>query len=109
MSEKSTLFLDVDEILFKGSFGEAMWDSPVDIADDKNIKDWIRGLREDGGGGCVILVLHHGSFLLTPVSGIATSLSSGSSKRPPLQLSENNGLGLRLPILTFRPNWIKWM
>ena len=51
MSEKSTLFLDVEEIQLKGSYGEAMFGSPVDITTDQNIKDWVWGLREDGGGG----------------------------------------------------------
>ena len=53
MSEKSTLFLDIDEFEIRGSIGEPMWDSPQDITADKNIRDWIGGLREDGGGGYV--------------------------------------------------------
>lgn len=53
MTPESTLFLDVDEILFKGSFGEPMWGSPVDVARDASMREWIRGLRQDGGAGCV--------------------------------------------------------
>lgn len=59
MSEKSTLFLDIDEFEIRGSIGEPMWDSPQDITADKNIRDWIGGLREDGGGGYV----HHSDIL----------------------------------------------
>lgn len=53
MSKEATLFLDVEDFEMKGSFGEAMWDSPVSIASDKNIRDWIHGLRQDGGAGYV--------------------------------------------------------
>ena len=53
MSEKPTLFMDVDEIALKGSHAESMWGSPVDITCDSDIKDWVHGLREDGGAGCV--------------------------------------------------------
>ncbi|RPD57630.1 hypothetical protein L226DRAFT_610663 [Lentinus tigrinus ALCF2SS1-7] len=54
MSKDATLFLHVDEFELKGSFGEAMWDSPVDIASDKNIRDWIHGLRQDGGASNIL-------------------------------------------------------
>ncbi|KAI0746002.1 hypothetical protein C8Q76DRAFT_688892 [Earliella scabrosa] len=54
MTPESTLFLDVDEILFKGSFGEPMWGSPVDVARDASMREWIRGLRQDGGAGNVL-------------------------------------------------------
>ena len=54
MSEKPTLFLEVEEISLKGSYGEVMWGSPINIAADANIKDWVQGLREDGGGGYVV-------------------------------------------------------
>ncbi len=51
MTKDATLFLDVEEFELKGAFGEAMWGSPVDITSDKNIRDWINGLRQDGGAG----------------------------------------------------------
>ncbi|KAI0744197.1 hypothetical protein C8Q80DRAFT_884111 [Daedaleopsis nitida] len=54
MSPDSTLFLEVDEIQLKGAFGEAMWDTPIDVFSDRNIKEWISGLRQDGGAGNVL-------------------------------------------------------
>lgn len=55
MSSDSTLFLDIDEISIKGASGESLWGSPVNIANNPNIGDWIHGLRQDGGGGYVRL------------------------------------------------------
>ncbi|TBU61645.1 hypothetical protein BD310DRAFT_974965 [Dichomitus squalens] len=54
MTEESTLFLDVDTIVLKGAFGEAMWGSPVDSSNDPKVRDWIHGLRQDGGAGNVL-------------------------------------------------------
>ncbi|CDO69219.1 hypothetical protein BN946_scf185042.g121 [Trametes cinnabarina] len=54
MTEKSRLYLDVDEFDVLGSPGEPMWGSPVDIGQDANIREWMEGLRQDGGGGNVL-------------------------------------------------------
>ncbi|OSD07099.1 hypothetical protein PYCCODRAFT_1474457 [Trametes coccinea BRFM310] len=54
MTKKPRLYLDVDEFDLLGSFGEPMWGSPVDIAQDVNIREWMEGLRQDGGGGNVL-------------------------------------------------------
>ncbi|KAI0705076.1 hypothetical protein C8T65DRAFT_653139 [Cerioporus squamosus] len=54
MTKDATLFLDVEEFELKGSFGEAMWGSPVDIASHKDMRDWIRGLRQDGGASNIL-------------------------------------------------------
>ena len=52
LTEESTLFLDVDEIVLKGAFGEPMWGSPAEVvSDDRRIREWIHGLRQDGGAG----------------------------------------------------------
>ena len=51
MTEEATLFLDVDTIVLKGAYGEATWGAPVDASNDPKIRDWIQGLRQDGGAG----------------------------------------------------------
>ena len=51
MTEEATLFLDVDTIVLRGAFGEATWGTPVDASNDPKIRDWIHGLRQDGGAG----------------------------------------------------------
>ncbi|OBZ70855.1 hypothetical protein A0H81_09085 [Grifola frondosa] len=50
MTPERYLFLDVDQFQLKGGFGEERWGSPADIANDPNIREWLQGLRQDGGG-----------------------------------------------------------
>ncbi|KAI0645924.1 hypothetical protein C8Q79DRAFT_967013 [Trametes meyenii] len=54
MSDTSRLYLDVDEFELLGCFGEPMWGAPVDIAQDKDIHEWMLGLRQEGGAGNVL-------------------------------------------------------
>ncbi|KAH9858975.1 hypothetical protein C2E23DRAFT_800798 [Lenzites betulinus] len=54
MTEHPRLYLDVDEVDVLGSYGEPMWGAPVDISQDVNIKEWMFGLQQDGGGGNVL-------------------------------------------------------
>lgn len=51
MTSEPRLYLDVDEIDLLGAFGETTWGAPVDIAQDPNIREWMIGLEQDGGGG----------------------------------------------------------
>ncbi|KAL1946002.1 hypothetical protein VTO73DRAFT_2004 [Trametes versicolor] len=54
MTSERRLYLDVDEIDLLGAFGETTWGAPVDIAQDPNIREWMIGLGQDGGGGNVL-------------------------------------------------------
>ncbi|KAI8993892.1 hypothetical protein BD414DRAFT_266456 [Trametes punicea] len=54
MTEQSRLYLDVNAFELLGCFGEPMWGSPIDIAQDATIREWMLGLQQDGGGGNVL-------------------------------------------------------
>ncbi|KAH9942470.1 uncharacterized protein BXZ73DRAFT_97879 [Epithele typhae] len=54
MSSQATLYFEVDAFEARGSYGEPMWGEPVEVESDQNIKEWIHGLRRDGGAGNVL-------------------------------------------------------
>ncbi|KAI0335007.1 hypothetical protein GY45DRAFT_1317476 [Cubamyces sp. BRFM 1775] len=54
MTEHRRIYLDVDEFELLGSSGEPIWGSPVDVAQDADIREWMLGLQQDGGGGNVL-------------------------------------------------------
>lgn len=53
MSSTQHLALDVGSFKLLGSYDEAVWGDPKDIESHQDIQEWVKGLREDGGGGCV--------------------------------------------------------
>ena len=53
MSKSCHLALEVNDFDLKGSYGEDTWGSPKSVETADPICDWVAGLKEDGGGGCV--------------------------------------------------------
>ena len=51
MTDHYRIYLDVDEFELLGAFGEPAWGSPIDIAQDADIREWMLGLQQAGGGG----------------------------------------------------------
>ena len=51
MTDQLRIFLDVDEFELLGAYGEPAWGSPVDVAQNADIREWMLGLQQDGGGG----------------------------------------------------------
>ncbi|KAH9892786.1 hypothetical protein C8Q73DRAFT_699460 [Cubamyces lactineus] len=54
MTDHLRIFLDVDEFELLGACGEPAWGSPVDVAQNADIREWMLGLQQDGGGGNVL-------------------------------------------------------
>ncbi|KAH9948677.1 hypothetical protein B0H21DRAFT_221496 [Amylocystis lapponica] len=54
MSSTERLVLDIGAFDLRGAFGEDLWGSPKDLENHPNIREWVMGLREHGGGGNVL-------------------------------------------------------
>lgn len=83
MSSMSHLALEVKEFDVKGSFGADPWGSPQDVESDERIREWIEGLRTDGGGGYVCAA-YQGPFpVLSLISPLETFYYSESKNVRP--------------------------
>lgn len=51
MTANATIFFEVEDFELKGSFGENVWDMPVDVVSNPAIGEWVHGLGQDGGAG----------------------------------------------------------
>ena len=56
MDAKERLAIEVNEISIAGSAQEGVFGNPKDLEQDEEMRDWIAGLREGGGGGCVLIM-----------------------------------------------------
>ena len=53
MSVNEHLALEVRTFTLIGSFDASVWGPPKDIQSEKDIQEWVQGMREGNGGGCV--------------------------------------------------------
>ena len=51
ISQATFLALECNFVDIIGSIGEAEWGGPGEIHENSTIRDWLEGLRQDGGGG----------------------------------------------------------
>lgn len=83
MTKDAFLSLECHSVTLTGAAGSGVFGMPKQVNSDPKVKEWLLGLREGGGGGCVVVswVTPDKSFQLIPaVTFFATDLKNRSNR-----------------------------